>query len=170
MGRGNVYVGGDYEGLYYVDNDHLLVYRHKNGEEDSRLLKDIPYGEIDTVWIYDEWDTTLQIEDLEECFCDQFKKRFSSFERCGSRHWLTNSSRAVLENRLFYIALEDNEWSMAVELIQKEDYYHPIEGLQARHYRGYLDGIRDVLLDIYGEVCVRTGAWTSGTIRKEDAA
>ena len=27
MGRGNVCVFGEYEGLYYIDNDHIHVYR-----------------------------------------------------------------------------------------------------------------------------------------------
>lgn len=32
MGRGNVYVAGPYEGLFYIDNDDLQVWR-KDGSD-----------------------------------------------------------------------------------------------------------------------------------------
>ena len=31
MGRGNVRVTGQYEGLYYIDNDDLICFRPKDG-------------------------------------------------------------------------------------------------------------------------------------------
>ena len=36
MGRGNVYVTGSYEGLFYIDNDDLQVWR-KDGPDENAL-------------------------------------------------------------------------------------------------------------------------------------
>jgi len=161
MGCGNVYIGGKYEGLYYVDNEHLVVY-HREGEPESKaVLKEVGMGEQ---WEYDEVGTRRQMRHFEETLCKMLRMRFPSFVQCSSDNWITNCRRAILENKLFFIALEDNQWSMAVELVQKEDDYRTLEGLQAWHYQRYLDGIRGVLLDMYGEVSTRAGAWTCSTI------
>lgn len=74
----------------------------------------------------------------------------------------------MLENKLFYIAMEDNEWSLAIELIQKGGEYDGEEkvGLQMGLYRNYLKGIEEILVEMNGEVGTYAGAWTHGTIRK----
>ena len=70
-----------------------------------------------------------------------------------------------MENDLFYIVTEDNEWSMAIKLIQKED----ASGyLQSKTYEKYLNGIRDCLFMQFDELGVYAGPWTSGTIYKKD--
>ena len=63
---------------------------------------------------------------------------------------------------------EDNEWSLAIELIMKEGEYGGEEkvGLQMGLYRKYLKGIESILLDLNGEVGTYKGAWTSGVIKK----
>lgn len=177
MGRGNVCVTGPCEGLYYIDNKDLYCY-HPMGDEywetdDSRLLRSVSYEDIQN-WEYDDLATQWWIDDVLEAFVESIKQRFSSFESCDE--WLRNGlygrteRHAILENRLFYIALEDNEWSLAVELIQKEDPYdNHLEGLQKRHFQGYLDGIRDSLFEQFETLGIRAGAWTSGTIRREEA-
>ena len=67
-----------------------------------------------------------------EQFIGDFTQRFKSFSRCNE--WISSSEKAVLENSLFYIVVEDNEWSIAIKLIQKEQGYHfsgNIENLQS---------------------------------------
>ena len=57
-----------------------------------------------------------------------------------------------------------------VELIQKEDPNDDrLSGLQARHYQRYLDGMKKCLLDRLPSIGTRTGAWTSGLIKGEEA-
>jgi hypothetical protein len=74
-----------------------------------------------------------------------------------------------LQNELFYICAEDNEWSTAIELIQKEAELGPdLSGLQAQHYETYLNGIRDVLLEQFNQIWTYGGPWTSSPIRKEN--
>ena len=87
----------------------------------------------------------------------------------GTHLWARVKDRkAFLENELFFIAVEDNQWSYAIELIQKGPEY--LAGFQKRFYQTYLDAIKNILLDYYGEVSYRRGAWMSGTIKKEEVA
>ena len=143
MGRGNTRVFGDYEGVYYIDWDNF-----------SSEYED------DDFW-REEWENSLYQ------FISDFTKRFKSFWKCDK--WIGRDDRAILENKLFYIAIADNEWSIAIKLIQKEQgYYYDgnIENLQAKHYKTYLDGIRDCLFNQFEELGTYAGPWTSGRIRR----
>lgn len=95
-------------------------------------------------------------------------RRFPSFTVCDE--WPERDAHAVLENGLFYVALEDNEWSVAVKLLQKEDWRCNLEGLQAGLYRRYLEGIKALLLGMFGVVGVYGGPWTHGTITAGEEA
>lgn len=143
MGRGNVSVSGRCEGLYYVDYDLL--------DETNE------YGEIDYVL------SDFNRHDFEICFAERIMDRFDSFDYVNA--WISNSRRAILENRLFYIVVEDNEWSLAIELIEKDVDGCEI-GLQMGLYKKYLKAIEEILLDMNGEVGIYAGSWTHGTIRK----
>lgn len=151
MGRGNSCVFGKYEGLYYVDwNNFSNEYEDGDGniivDEDMRV---------------EEWEEALSQ------FIFDLTKKYPSFSTC--EEWLSNTEKAVLENSLFYITVEDNEWSMAVKLVQKEQSYYSkgnIVNLQAGLYMKYLNGIRDCLFNQFDELGTYEGAWTSGRIKK----
>ena len=155
MGAGNACVHGEYEGLFYIDWDNF-----SSEYEDD-------YGEIIT-------DYDMQRDDFKSSlyeFKDSFMEKYPSFSKCEK--WISNQEKAVLENKLFYIAIEDNQWSMAIKLIQKEqDYYDNgnLNNLQKRHYQNYLDGIRDTLFEQFEELGTYGGAWTSGRIKKSEIA
>ena len=94
----------------------------------------------------------------------------------GGGMWNSYSAGALtvmLENGLFFVCLVDNEWSVAVELIQKDyntgDYDDFMPSLQRRHYKNYLEGMKNCLLELYPEIGVYKGAWTSGTIKRSEA-
>lgn len=180
MGRGNVCVTGKYEGLYYIDNDDFHVYRRDEPDSDeefeTRLLKNLSYQELTGgEWSFDEWGTREEESDILECFIEGFTRMFPSFERPTKDTWLTepgfggSSKRVLLESKLFYIALEDNEWSLAVELLQKGDPYDDhLSGLQGRHHLNYLDVIKRCLLEVLPGIGTYKGAWTSGRITREE--
>lgn len=176
MGRGNVCVTGDYEGLYYIDRDHTDVYRRSDPMSDddpeTRLMGDLDHAEITGPdWVWDEWGSAEELDDVLECFKDSFTRMFPSFERVSPQKWIDRSTMAILENKLFYIGIEDNEWSEAVKLLQKEDpYSDSLSGLQKQHYQRYLDGMKKALLERLPSIGCYTGAWTSGTIKREDIA
>lgn len=151
MGRGNACVHGDFEGLYYVDWDNFSD-EYEDG--DGNIVNDYDFQR-------DEWEASLAQ------FVFDFKKRFKSFD--DSKGWLGNTEKIVLENELFYIVTEDNQWSMAIKLIQKEQNYYDsgnIVNLQSRHYKTYLEGMKECLFNQFDEIGVYGGAWTSGVIKK----
>lgn len=151
MGRGNVCVFGEYEGLYYLDWDNFCA---QYEDDDGKLITDYDFQ-------MEEWENSLY-----EFKCD-FKKKYKSFSDCDK--WISGTERAVLENSLFYIVVEDNNWSMAIKLIQKEqDYYSRgnIINLQRRIYKKYLNSIKNCLFNQFEEIGTYSGAWTSGTIKR----
>lgn len=162
MGRGNVCVTGAYEGLYYIDWDHFRVYEL---DDDG--------NETDTI-DYDAQEHYMR-ESLFGEFRRLFVERFPSFylvdKWLGGCH-LHENRHAILENGLFFVCLVDNEWSVAVELIQKDyntgDYDNFMPSLQRRHYKNYLEGMKTCLLELYPEIGVYKGAWTSGTIKRSE--
>ena len=174
MGRGNCCVFGKYEGLYFIDSDDIHVYcrasRDTGEPPELRLLRDLNFSSLsDGTWIYHEMATCVEEEDILSCFMEDFLQMFLSFRRVAPEQWISRSQRVILENALFYICLEDNQWSLAVELIQKEaPWGRSYEALQARHYRQYLLGMQACLLNRLPSIGIYTGPWTSGVLRKEE--
>ena len=174
MGKGNVCVTGKYEGLYYISKDCTDVYYRSNDTTDDEfetcLLGDLNYEDLTGgEWLYDECGSGEELEDVLECFANIFTARFPSFKTPQKDKWINNSIRVILENELFYIGVEDNEWSTAVKLLQKDDPFdNHLEGLQKRHYKKYLDGMLETLLERLPNVWAYCGAWTSKSITKED--
>lgn len=178
MGRGNVCVNGSYEGLFYIDNDDLRVYSRNAPhakEEETSLQRDLSCEDFSSgEWLLDEIGSSYEEEDVLRCFCAELRKLCPSFQpAANSNVWLGNERRVILENELFYICVEDNEWSLAVELIQKDGYSDCqsawLAGLQKRRYREYLDSMKKALLARLPSIGVRTGPWTHGTITREEA-
>ena len=136
MGRGNVSVSEPYEGLYYIDYDDFYMYSREDpvsGESETRLKRDLSYADlIGSEWVYDELNTAEEERDILDWFTSSFTRLFPSFQRPVEELWIRNgpwgdySRKVILENKLYYIAIEDNEWSLAVELLQKEAPYNEL--------------------------------------------
>ena len=128
---------------------------------EARFLRDLDYGELTGGdWIFDDLATQFVQQEVLDSFTSDFLRMFPNFSKTCPDLWISRSQKAILESPLFYLCLEDNNWSLAVELIQKE----PPQGrsyaaLQARCYQRYLTGIA---LGLY------TGPWTSGCLRREE--
>lgn len=165
MGRGNVCTHGKYEGLYYADRDYLDFYVPIDGEADEgKLLEEMEQNDFSN-YEYDEFISRSYYEDFISLFISLFRGKFKSFSATGEEYGV------ILENELFEIEIEDNQWSYAVKLIQKEDAYdNHLEGLQKKHYENYLEGMKNVLLEIFPSIGCYGGAWTSGRITRGDAA
>lgn len=168
MGKGNVCTLGKYEGLYYVDNDYIHVYRDSEDPSnypDIRLAGELDYADLTGGrWLYDEGRTMNEEGDILECFITEFTRMFPSFHPPEQPNWLNPSRRAILESKLFYMAVEDNEWSLAFELIQKEEPWGLVwmENLQKRLYEKYLEGMKKALLARVPSIYSYGGAWTPG--------
>ena len=172
MGRGNCCTFREHEGLFYVDKDFLDAYSRYIDEDDaweSRLKGELDFTELtDPAWGYDETESQYNLDAAISNFKSRIMARFKSFRPCDT--WVKyREAHAILENSLFYIAVEDNEWSWAFELIQKEDPYDDhLSGLLAKHCQRYLDGIRDALFEDFESLGTYGCAWTHGTIHRED--
>lgn len=170
MGRGNCCVLGAYEGLYYIDNDDLYVYRPVGSiaaeDPELRLRRNIHFEDL-AEWEYSDIDTEWWEGEVIEDLTNDLMDRFPSFTPCDK--WITSERHAILENKLFYIALEDNQWAMAVELIQKEGIYDDsIIPLQKRHHQYYLQGIKMALFAQFETLGVYNGPWTNKFIHREE--
>ena len=165
MGKGNTCVHGEYEGLYYVDRDYIDCYVSKetdeNGEYINKLQCDVDYPTDYDNFDYDEIISQIYYEDFIQNFTSEMEKKFKSFESTG------DNFGAIMENSLFEVVVEDNEWSYAIKLIQKENDYENLEGLQKKHYKNYLNRIKTILLDLFPSIGCYGGAWTHGTITRE---
>lgn len=169
MGRGNVCVTGKYEGLFYVDNEFFQTYSRFDGEETcSLLLRDLSSDEL-LDWEYDEVESQFEFDYIRDTFIENMVNRFKSFYAPEKEYWINNTRKVILENKLFYIAIEDNEWSVAFELLQKEDEYGTgwITALQRKNYMVYFDAMKDSLFECVPELGTYISPWTSGTITKE---
>ena len=169
MGRGNVCVTGDYEGLFYIDRDDLDVYCKEvaEGFTEARLLGELSHDDlVKNGWQYDSILSEERWEDAVESLIWKLHLKHPSFRECSK--WLSNSRKAIMSNKLFYVAIEDNEWSMAVMLVQKTAYYGSVKGMQKKHYQHYLDSIRDILFEQFETLGTYAGAWTSGRISRTD--
>lgn len=187
MGRGNVCVHYECEGLYYLDKEFLDVYRkvhkcdcgHVSGFDldaepmTERNLREAgiayDFDGSRTDYAYDEEDSRQNWDDMIEIVRERFMKQFKSFSAVDK--WRKRGEvRVVLESGLFEIAVEDNEWSAAWCLLERED----IDDVGAnrtfmrRHHKTYLEAIKQTLVDAWGEAIGYGGAWTHGaTYRKE---
>lgn len=168
MGCGNVSVHGPYEGVYYINKDHVDVYTKYIPDEDVCLIKllgDLTCSELSGgEWEYDEVASDDARYQVLESFMEHFQKMFPSFERCSSETW-TRGRLMLLENGLFMVALEDNEWSLAIELLQKDE--PGLSGLQFCHHQAYLNGMLAALLIQLPSVGTYSGPQTSGLVSRE---
>ena len=175
MGKGNVCTHNKCEGLFYINYEDLLVYRYKDRYKDSNyepvLLKTIQgTGKIDD-YEFDEHSTSENIDDVLEMFVADLTAKQYRFSSCDK--WLSNTENAIAEDEFFYIAIEDNDWSIAVKLLQKEAPEHyddeeidAFEMTQERLFQSYLTDIRDALFEQFDELGIYAGPWTHGLIRK----
>lgn len=170
MGRGNVCVTGKSECLYYISNDDFQVYYRDHDPCDCKLagelcVEDLSSGE----WEYDDIGSEMEldaiIDDVTHDFCEKFPSFINVY---GEERFIRNGiggsdcNRVIVENGLFNLCLADNEWSVAIALIQKEaPYGYSYDGLQSRHFDKLKNGLLECLLDHLPRVYVRNGPWMS---------
>lgn len=170
MGRGNVCTFGKYEGLYFIDYDDIHIYRKRgqgmDEEPETCFGRELSYEDhASNAWEYDEYASADETAECLSYIVEQFTKRFGSFTHAAPNKWLDREQRIIMESRLFYVTVQDNQWSLAVKLIQREDPYNTLSGVQRRHYRRYLDALRDIMLEYLPQIGTYSGPWTSGTLK-----
>ena len=175
MGRGNSCVHGPAEALVFVDNDYLDWYYNAE-KECSTLLGQIDADDFCN-WKYDEEVTQDEFAGVLEEFCEAMHRRCKSFTAV-SRDTIVDDfmyepgrRNAIMENRLFYIVVEDNEWSVAFKILQKEGAYDQnLEPLQKRHIDTYRKAMEAALFEQFEKLYGYGGPWTSAEIKRPEAS
>lgn len=142
MGRGNYCPSGECSDQWYVDYD------------DYSYETDCDY----------EIDYELLMEDMDRAL-EAIKKRFPSFhetDKWGDQYWC---EQYRLENKLFRIGTADNQWSGVLFLQMRQDLWIEQETLARRHFDQYSKAIRQIMLETFGKISLRRGAWCSRTIK-----
>lgn len=170
MGLGNVHPDGPYEGVYYIDRDYTAVYRNVNAADDDMDDRKLRYwfgtdSPEEKGWEYDECESVDEEDYDLRLFSDDFMNRFPDFRKTNEN--ISRTRRAILESPLFYVAVEDNEWSTAVELIQKDTDSDLDLNSQNALYRIYLDAMEKILLWLFPSIGIYTGSWTHETLTKK---
>jgi len=187
MGRGNVCTHYECEGLFYLDRDLLDVYNktikcecgHVKGpdyDEEPKTARELHKAGIEysfdgthTDWMYSQCESDDNWRQMIETMRDRLMARFPSFY--SEDKWIDRDRRVVLENELFHIAVVDNEWSAAWLLLERSDIDDTGRNrtFMRRHYQTYLEAIKRILIDRWGEATGYGGAWVSGKrYTKED--
>ena len=151
MGRGNYCPAGDCTDQWYVEYDQYDII----GEDET------PTGERDYDLMMEDFDLALRA----------IIKRFPSFDYVngvyGDRYW---DEEYRLENKLFRIGIADNTWSLALFLQMRRDLEPDQETLARRHFAAYSKAILTIMLETFGQISLRSGAWCSRTVRLETPA
>jgi len=192
MGKGNIRALGKFEGCFYLDMDLLALYRKPElcphcgevigtlDDEPAMTVRElmaagIEYdsciGEIG--WVYDDMGSQLAWNDMVSIVVEALHMKYSSFAKVSK--WRGKDIQVVLENERFQIAVADNEWSAAWLLLERDDIDDTAALSKRKRVPGYLEALKNVLLNYYGECCAQAkgpaGAWTHGeTYTKELAA
>lgn len=155
MGRGNYCARGDYAEQWYIDYDNYYcnVYDEENDEESEETF----------------FDRDLLDEDV-SMLMQEIEKRFPSFCQCDKwgNYYEGRENHFLLENSMFYIGIADNEWSAAIFIQGKDEAisWNGYEGLATKHFDNYVKQLEKILLDTFGSVYVRNGAWMSSKLER----
>ena len=180
MGKGNICTHGEFEAVFYVDMDFIDTYYKQsrceccgqtNGvdeDEEQQTAKQlydagISYLDKDSDWTHDADVSRMNWEFMIEAIQEKLSRRFPSFQTCNEwRH--RPGHTIVLKNELFEIAVADNEWSAAWMLLERTDIDDAgsNRNLMRQNYTSYLEGLKNALVETWGECYGYGGPWTSG--------
>lgn len=152
------------EGLFYVDYKNIHMYQEKtnpnhiiSGIELDKTNPDNYEFSEELMQLCYEWFRTK----LTQSLCN----RFPSMIAAGPDEFKDKrqTKRILAYNELFEIIVEDNDWSLAVELkqIAKGN-----KGLQTQMFPSFLEGLRQSLFEQFDTLYVRTGSWSTEKITK----
>lgn len=162
MGAGNVNVSLN-DGLFYVHYDSVNVYKNKRNKSIICQRKDIPRGQ-EKDFVFDMGLSQQNYDVWLEAFRQKLMKRYPSYRRVD--RYTKRDQRIVLENNMFFVAIEDNEWGFAVELISRTKYPYP--QFQKHLFPHFFKGLKETLLNLTETIYIRSGSWTTQAVTKDN--
>lgn len=154
----NINVNFD-EGLFYIPYTDFYRYHEIKNPDNIVSEKDIPKGK-ENEYEYDETMTQIVYNSFRTKLAKQLCKQLPSLTcpddtTAGNAH---HTKRLLAENKIFQIVLEDNVWSVAVELKRQSG---GNRGLQNQMFKSFLKNLRDALFEQFDIIYVRDGSWTA---------
>lgn len=151
-----------------VDNNQTMylvsyadLYKFINSETgEIKLQREIPADEIDK-YEYDEDLSQMNYNQFKDNLAEKLIQKFPSLTTDTT--FDAKNTRTLVQNKLFAVLLRDNEWSLAVQISSIPD---GNKGLQTQMLPSFTNGLREILLNQFDEIYVRTGSFTTQPINK----
>lgn len=161
----NVSVNPNREAVFYVDYSKMDVYVNANDANDVKTNNDPAIAQNPDIYQFDETLTQARFDSFKKQFIKKMQDKFKSLK---PQDLTAKGKHQLLMNDMFIVAFEDNDWSVAVELLENPMSKNP--NLRPNLFPNFKKGMRDVLLDLVDEIHVRTGSWSTQRMTKTDAA
>jgi hypothetical protein len=147
-------------GLFYIDYKDIFIYNKPN---DSNFIKqkDINPDEL-TNYEFNQAASQAHYNNCIDKISDYMANNFDSMLKTDLRE---KKKHIIAANQLFQVTLEDNDWSVAVQLLPVKK---ANKGLQKQMYYAFLHGLRNALFEQFNTLYVRNGSWSQIAITKND--
>ena len=160
----NVSVNPNSEAVFYVDYSLMDVYVNKNNPNDVKTNNDPVIEQQADIYQFDETLTQARFDSFKKQFITKMQDKFKSLK---SYDETVKGKHILLTNDSFLIAFEDNDWSVAIELLETPKPKDP--DIRPNLFPTFKQGIRDVLLELVDTIHLRTGSYSTRTMTKADA-
>lgn len=142
------------EQLYYIDFEEVYQYHHKNNKTQKKCGTDLTADEKDD-YIFDLNASQEAFNQFVNTFRSVFTQNYKSFQSVDEYRG-RNKQHIILANNMFEIAIENNDWSFAVELLRK-----PVKNnLQDTLFETFKTGLEHTLKGFFQTIYIRTGSWS----------
>lgn len=151
--------------LFYMDYKNVLVYTHKKNKDDIKIGTD---PDLTSDYKYDENLSQLRFDAFKEKLVTALKTSFPELTDIDS--WDGKKRHHILRNDFLIIAFEDNNWSIAIEIIlclEKEQETATNE--QQKVFDAIEKCVRDTLLLCTPTIYTRNGSWSIEPLTREIA-
>lgn len=147
-------------GLFYIDYKDIFIYNKPN---DSNFIKqkDINPDELNN-YEFNQDASQAHYNNCIDKISDYMANNFDSMLKTDLRE---KKKHIIAANQLFQVTLEDNDWSVAVQLLPVKK---ANKGLQKQMYYAFLHGLRNALFEQFDTLYVRNGSWSQIAITKND--
>lgn len=146
------------EEIYLVNYDKVTVCKNKT-DGTYAVRSDITDSDIDANWDVDMDASQKKFDTFKDNFVKTMTGKNLALAKTDS--YIGRTRHVIMESPLHCIAVEDNGWSFAIEIINKD-----ANNVDATAMATVAKTVRDTLLDEFDTVCIRTGTFSVDTITK----
>lgn len=145
---GICYVDGTTEKKWYIDKEILDVYKknpqsHEKGLYEKAYKSDIKDIHIKS-YVFDKESSDMERYWIIGRIASEMTSKFKSFSMCNKT---INGKCVIAENSLFFVAVENKNWGLGIELIEKGEYGDNLRSVLCEQYA---EVIRNALENTYG--------------------